>query len=333
MERRSLVETTGLIAAGLLLGTALAGLVRPDAPSANAHSEGAVVLGSEAMKAAVVKALRTPSRLERARALDRALEALNLENAAAVRDAMAASPGAIDRCEVGPFTDALAQIDPAVAFETSLGWKDPGLRKFGVHRTSYHWALRGGELAAEHAIKSVDGPDFAYLGHMGIARGLAERGDTQTADQLLARVPIERRGFLTASIASWLVTAVGHDALIAWAEGIPEDAPNGLKQEVTNTALLQLARYDIERAVAWFEGYPADAESPPALTFLLQSWAQSDPDAMLAWLRERPITPDAQAAFRSMVGNWKARDAEAARAWLLRQNREALARMGQGTKQ
>lgn len=329
MQPRSLVETTGLIVAGVLLGAGLATLSSRDAPSAHAPKEGSVALDAEGMAAAVKEGIHIPTHLERAQALDRALAALDAENSAAARDALAASLARIDHCEIGPFTDALARIDPAVAFETSLNWKEAGLRQIAVNRSSYHWALAGGGLAAEHAIQALYDPDIPYLGHMGIARGMVERGDTRAANQFLARVPVERRGFLISTVASWLLAAEGPDALFAWAEAMPDDPNPKLKADVMNTALVQVAPLDPVKAAAWFEAQPTSAAGAPSLTLLLQAWAIQDPDAMLAWVRNRAVTPEVHQAFRDMILNWRARDAESARAWLQKQNREVLAQMGQ----
>jgi len=329
LDRQSLVETAGLIVVGLLLGMGLEQLADPDAAETLPASEDRVELDAEAMEAAVKEALGIPTRLERGRALGRAFASLDFENSAAAKGALSASLGSIDNCEIGPFTDALARIDPALALEESVGWMDPPMRQLGVNRASYHWALGGEGLAAEHAIRAIPDPDIHYLGHMGVVRGMVERGDTAAADRLLTRMPLERRGFLVASIVSWLLASEGPDAVFAWAEAMPEDAAPQLKAYSMNLALVQVARFDPVRAAAWFEAQPTDEENAPSLTLLLQAWAFTDPDSMLDWVWARPITPEVQQAFRDTVLNWRVRDPQVVRAWLRKQNSAVLQQMGQ----
>lgn len=332
MDKRLIFETTGLVAAGLLFGTGLAALSAREDPGAEVASTAIVELDVSAMEVAVGEALRTPGSLDRSLALDRALQALTLENAAGVQTAMEASLGALNHCAVGAFTDQLAEIDPAAAFDRSLHWKDPGLRRLGVQRASYHWALRGEGSAAEHAVRSVSDPETPYLAQMGMVRGWAERGDVEAATDLLMRSGENLRAYSTAVLASWLISAEGPEALIAWAEAIPADTPHRLKSEALRTALVQVASLYPLRAATFFESFEGTAHGRPMLTLLLQMWARSDPDAMLTWLRDRPITPDVKQAFGDAVRQWRVYDGPGANAWLKLQHENVLAQMGHRRK-
>jgi hypothetical protein len=114
----------------------------------------------------------------------------------------------------------------------------------------------------------------------------------------------------------------GPDALIAWAEAVPGDAPNDFKQGSFFHAANVLARSDPRRAAAWFEAHRADSYSEGSLDAIARKWAQHhDAPALFDWLRSLPPgeggrSDEVGSAIAAGFRSWRQRDAADAAAWL-----------------
>jgi len=113
----------------------------------------------------------------------------------------------------------------------------------------------------------------------------------------------------------------GPDAVIAWAESVPMDAPNDLKQEVLIHALGAVARVDPERAAPWYMRHINQPYSELALRKLASRWARyHDPAALVAWIETLPFEEAYEheriSGIRSAFRVWSADAPGAVEAWL-----------------
>jgi hypothetical protein len=216
---------------------------------------------------------------------------------------------------------AWTRFDAPGAFAWARDWPTPWRDQL-MHEAMLAW----GFLDGPEALRAVEALGDAELGSRlrpSVLEGWLQSDDRPGVGDYLARLEEPRlRRRLTFALASEAAKD-GIDAVIVWAEAVPEDAPNDFKQGSFYHASSVIARSDPERAAAWFEEHRAEPFSDGSIDVIARKWAQHhDPVALFDWLRglspgrgerEGEVDGAITAGFRA----WLKKDPAAAESWLL----------------
>jgi hypothetical protein len=265
------------------------------------------------------EALAARDELERAHRISAFLRGLDPENLPDALRALEADNDAVTREEVRLLMLAWSRFDPAGAFAWARAWPTPWSNSL-MTEAIYAWGLRD----ARAALREVEGLEDAKLQtrlEQSLVEGWLRSDDRIGASEYIAAIPNGRqRSRLSLALAAEILRE-GPEAVMRWAEGVPEDAPNDFKRGAFYQAAAVVARDDPRRAAAWFEANRTLPHSAGSLEVIARRWAEhEDPPALFAWLKELPSdgerageTGDAVAAgFRI----WLDHDPEQAEAWL-----------------
>ena len=112
----------------------------------------------------------------------------------------------------------------------------------------------------------------------------------------------------------------GPEAVIAWADAVPEDAPNSFKATVFHYAAGVVAGLDPERVVPWYERHMKHSYTSSGLRSIAGQWAQyHDPRALIAWIETLPIEAAREVeraeATRAAFRSWAAEAPGEVEAW------------------
>jgi hypothetical protein len=180
----------------------------------------------------------------------------------------------------------------------------------------YAWAFRDppGALAAFEALDAKRQEDLHWQLVEGWARGDDKRGVT---DYVMNLPPGRARGRSIATVVEE-VRKDGMDAVLAWAESVPESAPNDGKLFAVQSALQIVAKWDTDKAVRWFERNRRFEYVTPAIKVIASRWVGfHDPPDLFQWLVRMPAGEVRDDGFRAGFVAWLRQDPDAARSWLL----------------
>jgi len=238
-------------------------------------------------------------------------------------------PGAlaeVERYRVGITADearlfmlAWTRFDGPGAFETARAWptrwKDTltqqAIRAWGFNDGRAAHAMWEGiedeELKSDLREHLVAGWEVSED-----RKGAAEFGATIEQDRIRSRLILRLTGQTMRD---------GPDAVIAWADSVPTDAPNGFKKSVFRHAVAAVARVDPERAAHWYERQIEQPYSRGSLQKIAGKWAQHhDPVPLAVWLENLALAESREAervdAIRAAMRHWAASDPADAETWL-----------------
>jgi hypothetical protein len=216
---------------------------------------------------------------------------------------------------------AWTRFDAPGAFAWARDWPT-AWRDQLMHEAMLAWGFRDGP----GAIRAAEALEDEKLGgrlRASVLEGWLQSDDRQGVGNYLANVGEPRlRRRLTFTLASEAAKD-GIDAVIAWAEAVPEDAPNDFKQGSFYHASSVIARSDPQRAIAWFTEHRADPYSAGSIDVIARKWAQHhDPVTLFDWLRSLPSAPgerggEVDGAITAGFRAWVKKDPQAAETWLL----------------
>ena len=176
---------------------------------------------------------------------------------------------------------------------------------------SSHAAIKLSNDAAEAARKNLDLVKDAY------SQGDDRLGATEYVATLSS---VRRRSRLALRLAGQ-TKRDGPDALIAWADAVPEDAPNQFKEVVFAVAAGALAALDPERAAPWYESHMQQWYSTSGLLNIAGKWAYfHDPKPVVAWIETLPIEEAREGeridALREAFRTWAPEAPDEVEAWI-----------------
>lgn len=211
----------------------------------------------------------------------------------------------IDADEVRLFMFGWTRFDGPGAFATARDWPTPWssvLMKGVMHA----WGFNDGR-AARAAWEQIEDEELRESLQMELLGGWVASHDRVGASEFAATVSKPRLRTRLALRLAGEAMRDGPDAVIAWADAVPVDAPNDFKKAVFGRAAGVLARLDPERVKPWYEGQMRHLYTRTGLSGIAAQWAQyHDVDALIEWIeglriaeaRESERTDAIREAFR-----------------------------------
>ena len=267
------------------------------------------------------QALAEEDELTRLRRMSAFLEHLSPGNLAEAQAALVEKQSGVGPDEVRIFMLAWARFDAPGAFAWAQAqpaeWR-PTLAREAI----YAWGLRDPQ-GALGALEGIEDARMRDRLRSGLVSAWARSPDQAVLLAWLSELPPElgrdRDRYLSRLVAE--TAKGGPDAVIAWAEAIPDDASGDLKREAFRLAAGAVARADAARAAGWYEAHRDDPDSAGSLEVIARRWvAYHDPPALFEWLdslAERgPRDAERRRALALGIRLWMEADRDAASAWL-----------------
>lgn len=216
--------------------------------------------------------------------------------------------------ELSNFMLAWADFDAPAAFEWALSRPSP-FREQASASALEAWAFRD-PAAARRALESVDDAvDRISLKEFFVA-GWLRSGQHDGAIEYIMEHPAGTVRQRFTNLLTIELMREGPDAVVRWAEAIPDDAPDAFKTMAFQKAANILASVDPVHAAGWIEphlGRDYAAEVPAAIG---RRWLEIDPPAALTWLASLPPGDANDQALRATLTAWQGAAPEAAEAWV-----------------
>jgi hypothetical protein len=251
-------------------------------------------------------ALEERDEIERKYLLTSYLRVLDPADLPAVLAEIEAHRVGIDADEVRLLMLAWTRFDGPGAFATARDWPTPW-KSVLMEETMRAWGFNDGRAALAEC-EQIDDEELRESLRTALLEGWVASDDRTGASEYAASVPNARRRTRLARRLAAQAKRDGVDAVIAWADGVPEDAPNQFKEAVFGFAAGAIANLDPERVAPWYEGEMQYWYSTSGLINIASRWVQfHDPKALMAWMETLPIeeareserTDAARVTFRS----------------------------------
>ncbi len=224
-----------------------------------------------------------------------------------------------DKEEVRLLMLAWTRFDGPGAFATAWSWPSPWrsiLREQAMHA----WGFNDGRAALAE-LEKIENETLRESLEKALLAGWVSSHDRLGATEYVATLSSVRRRSRLALRLAGQTKRDGPDALIAWADAVPEDAPNQFKEVVFAVAAGALAALDPERAAAWYESHMQNWYSTSGLLNIAGKWAYfHDPKPVVAWIETLPIEEDREGeridALREAFRTWAPEAPDEVEAWI-----------------
>jgi hypothetical protein len=276
-------------------------------------------VASDELSAALADVLGDPDLLSRLPSLIQLLEGLSPADFQQVATGYEDAFGEVDKnvreTEVEVLLNAWSRVDPKGAFERVRGW--PRFwRKEARPILMQGWAERD-PRAAQRALEALEDPAEAQAYLDALVRGWAISGEPGL-EELVAASPrgsvLQRR---VSILINQRVSQQGHEAVMRWAESLPDDEPQErFKLEVFRKTASLVALRDPLQAAAWADAHRGRDYASGMTARVATAWALKDVDAAFEWLRKQPPGEERDWAVERTFQRWLSRDREAATQWL-----------------
>ena len=216
--------------------------------------------------------------------------------------------------EVRVFMLAWARFDPEAAFEWATSWTTPW-RTILEGGAIYAWGYRDPKGAVA-ALEKLDEPHQQEL-RQHLLKGWARGEDKRGVTDYVFSLPKGRQRLAFVNLVVGEVQKDGIDAVIEWAEAVPNDGPDFAKEIAFRSASAVVAQLDARRAAAWFEAHRESAYAPPAIKMIALKWVDHhDPPALFEWLAGLPDDETRRDGVRAGFTRWSKQSPEEAGSWL-----------------
>src|SRR5262245_13763552 len=257
--------------------------------------------------------------LSRAYRVSAFLRGLGPEELPAALAALEQDNVGVTREEVRLFMLAWSRFDAPGAFAWARAWPtqwSTTLTEQAIHA----WAFRDAP-GALRALETVEDPEQKALLQRALLEGWLHGPDRAGATGFLAALPDPRQRGRLAFVLAGEMARDGTEAVMRWAEAVPEDAPHEFKKGAFQLASGFVAREDPRQAAAWFEANRMHPYSAGSLEGIARKWAEyHEPPALFEWLRSLPTdgesASDTRRAVTAGFSVWIDRAPEDAEAWL-----------------
>jgi hypothetical protein len=262
------------------------------------------------------EALEDRDWLTRTYRLSAFLQDLNPENLPEALEALEARMRFVSDEELRLFMLAWSRFDAETAFGRALVLP-PHLKRRASMAAMYAWGYRDPHNARV-ALRLVE-DDAALTGALrdslvsGWVRGDDKSGVIEYVASLPAGLPRQK---LTNTLAAELIEQ-GPEAVMAWAEGIRDDAQGDYKRVVFEKASNALAAVDPLQAVSWIEGHLDRDFAAGAPVLIVRRWVESgSPVAAIDWALSLDAGAVRDDAFTAAFSRWLTTEPEEAEDWL-----------------
>ena len=264
------------------------------------------------------EALAERDELERAYRMSAFLRTMGPAELPGAIAALEAQNIGVTREEVRLFMLAWSRFDAPGAFAWARAWPTQWTDTLS-EEAIYAWGFRE-PRAALRALEAEDPQLQARLQH-SLLEGWLHGDERAGASGYIAAISDGRRRQRLTFLLAGETMRDGSEALMRWAESVPEDAPNDFKRGAFYQASALVARAEPRRAAEWFEANRTRPYSAGSLEVIARRWAEyQDPPALFEWLRSLPSegerAGEREDAVAAAFGVWLRKAPEAAEAWL-----------------
>ncbi len=247
------------------------------------------------------------------------LQGLGPEELPAALEALEQNNVGVTREDVRLFMLAWSRFDAPGAFAWARAWPTQWTDTL-MEQAIYAWGFRDAP-AALRALATVEDPELQERLRRPLLEGWLHTRDRIGASEYIAAISNPRQRGRLALLLARETMRDGPEALMRWAEAVPEDAPNDFKRGAFHLASTMVARADPRQAAQWFEAHRTRAYSAGALDGIARGWAENhDPPALFDWLRSLPSDgergSESSEAVAAGFRAWVERAPDDAETWL-----------------
>jgi hypothetical protein len=240
--------------------------------------------GLDTLRAALVER----DELERTYLLTSYLRTLDASELPAVLAEIEAHRIGIEEDEVRLVMLAWTRFDGPGAFATARDWPTPW-RSVLMEQAVHAWGFNDGRAALAECDR-VEDEELRLKLHAALIDGWLASDDRLGASEYAASVPNAKRRTRLAFRLAGQAKRDGPEAVMAWADAVPEDAPNQFKEAVFGFAAGVVARIDPALVVPWYENQMHNWYTTSGLHSIAVKWAQyHDATALVAWIQSLPV--------------------------------------------
>jgi hypothetical protein len=245
--------------------------------------------------------------LERMYLLSSFLRTLRPEDVSSVVAEFEKHRTGIEEEEVRLLMLAWTRFDGPGAFATARDWPTPW-KSVLMEQAMYAWGFQDGRAALAECEK-IEDEELRESLRPHLVAGWVASDDRIGASEYAANLSDGRRRYRLALRLTGQAKRDGVEAVIAWVDGVPEDAPNDFKAAAFTHAAGAVALLDPERVVPWYEGQMQYSYTSGGLRNIANKWAQYyDPSSLVTWIESLPIEADREIerteAVRSAFRIW-----------------------------
>ncbi len=258
--------------------------------------------------------LDQPDALERSYRFHGFLQTLSPDEVGEASEVVEArNPWLVDD-ELLNFMIAWTHFDAPAAFEWALSRSSP-FREQASSAALEAWAFHD-PVAARRALESVDrAVDRVPLVEYLVAGWLKGGHHDGVIEYITGQRPGTDRQRYTNLLTIELMRD-GADAVVRWAEAIPDDAPGSYKTMAFQKAANILASVDPLHASRWIEAHLRHDYAAEAPGVIGRRWLEIDPPAALAWLASLPRGDANDKALQKTLRVWLHEAPEDAEVWV-----------------
>jgi len=215
--------------------------------------------------------------------------------------------------ELRLFMLAWARFDAPAAFERTLSW--PGRsQRTAAGAAIYAWAFHDPD-AALRALDAVEDLQLRDFLRTRLVSGWTRGEHRVGANRYIASLPEGAQRDSFAGMLARELNEQGAEAVMRWAEGVPELVPS-YKATVFRKACAALAATDPEAAVRWAAAHAGRSYAAGSAAIIAGRWANLDPRAALEWLLAQPDGAERDGAIADAFGQWSSLASAEAELWL-----------------
>ncbi|MGE4651656.1 MAG: hypothetical protein AAEJ53_12275 [Myxococcota bacterium] len=303
------------VAAWLLAVAAAFALGRWGVPEPEAHApDSAAGPTADSLEQALYE--RDP--LERSFALSAPLRGIGPGDIPALKEFVTTQQHQLSREDARLVMMAWSRLDAPGAFRWSLD--QPG--KWGETlsiESLYAWGFRDGSAAVEalQDLGDLDDLDLQQRLTAASLDGWIASGEYMGVSAAIAAIDDPRVRRKRAFLLAGEIAKEGPEALVAWAEEVPEDAPNEFKTQAFYHASGMVARRDPQLAAGTIETHGGQPYVKGSLAHIARKWARHHPPAdLFAWLETLPAGEERDEAVGDAFRVWHGKSAKPAEQWL-----------------
>ena len=268
----------------------------------------------------LVDILRDPDAYSKARRLGTLLPTLGPETLPAVRQILADRSIDWRASELELLLRYWATFEPAEAALWAKKMSPPGYREPAVYTAIQTWASADPKTAADATWSwSVDIKGLERIVPIAIVRGWYASDQRDELEAWIANVPpgIMRQRAIAAYILM-LIQAEGSEAVMRWAESVPEQ-PAGYKIAVFRRTVDALSTLEPEAGMRWCDAHCDGPHGTNMRSIIGRNWVLHDGPAALAWIQAEDPGVERDLAVHLTWALWSRNDLEAAMGWMAEQ--------------
>jgi hypothetical protein len=260
------------------------------------------------------RSLEDPDWLTRSHRFTSFLVGLNPENLPDALEALEPHLPWLLTDEFRIFMLAWSRFDPSGAFEHAQSWPLQIRRNAGA-AAMYAWGFRN-PLEAVRALGEVESPELQEFWAARLLAGWAHGGYRDSASEFIAAMPEGPTRLAYLATLAWEISKEGPEAVMRWAEGVPDDSPR-FKKAVFLKATSTLAGVDAPSTARWVQSHlNRDYAGEAALIAVAGAWATSDAPAAMRWLTALPAGKKREVAVWAGFRVWFQHSPKDAERWL-----------------